>query len=199
MGKAKEQLKSLISPISALCNLLEKESWSGMLIGGVAASILGTPRFTRDIDAVVWLEEENIDSFLKEAENLGIEPRISDVKGFAKKNKVFLLRHKDSNIPLDISLGILPFEKEAISKSRKIKIGNITIPLPLPEDLIVFKAVAHRPQDMLDIEGIIKSQPNLKKRYILRHLKEFAAVLETPEIYDDTKMLLDKVQRKDIK
>jgi len=190
MDKDKEHIEPLIDPLEILCRLLDKGSWKGMVIGGIAASILGIPRFTRDIDALVWLDEKEIDSFLEEAKLLGIEPRISNVKEFSKKNKVFLLKYK--NISLDISLGILPFEKKAISKSKKITVEDITIPLPTPEDLIIFKAVAHRPQDIMDIEGIIKSWPNLNKRYILRYLKEFASVLDMSEIYEDIKRLLSK-------
>ncbi|MDI6752349.1 MAG: nucleotidyltransferase [bacterium] len=192
MDKAKEQLKPLIDPLMAICKLLDKGEWSGMIIGGVAASILGIPRFTRDIDVVVWLEEKDVDLFLKEARKLNIEPRIHNLKEFAKKNRVLLMHHKKSNIPLDISLGMLPFEKKAIDKSKQVKIGDFTLPLPAPEDLIILKAIAHRLQDILDIEGIIKSQSNLRKRYILQSLKEFASLLEMPEIYEDVKRILAK-------
>jgi hypothetical protein len=64
--------------------------------------------------------------------------------------------------------------------------------LPIPEDLIILKAVAQRPQDLLDIEGIIKSQKNLNKRYILKHLEEFSYILDMPEIYQTVKKLLSK-------
>ncbi len=33
--------------------------------------------------------------------------------------------------------------------------GSIDVRLPTPEDLIILKSVAHRPQDMLDIEAIV--------------------------------------------
>jgi hypothetical protein len=192
MAKAKEEIGHLISPLEAICKLFDRHSWSGMIVGGIAASILGIPRFTRDIDALIWLNEEDIDIFLEEAKILNIVPRISDITEFAKKNKVFLMKHKETGINIDISLGILAFEKEAISKSKKIKVGKITIPLPTPEDLIILKAVAQRPQDLLDIEGIIKSQKNLNKRYILKYLEEFSHVLDMPEIYQTVKKLLSK-------
>ena len=35
-----------------------------------------------------------------------------------------------------------------------------------PEDLIIMKAIAHRPKDMLDIESIITSHPKLDRKRI---------------------------------
>jgi len=57
--------------------------------------------------------------------------------------------------------------------------------LPTPEDLIVFKAVAHRPQDLLDVQAIVESHPNLDRGRIKRWVRELARLLEMPEVWDD--------------
>jgi hypothetical protein len=59
-----------------------------------------------------------------------------------------------------------------------------------PEDLIVFKAVAHRSKDLLDIEGIIRSHPNLDRERVERWVREFAAALEMPELWEDIAPML---------
>ncbi len=58
------------------------------------------------------------------------------------------------------------------------------------EDLIILKAVAHRPKDMLDIEAIIESQPNLDKERVKQWVTEFAQLLEMPELWEDVATLL---------
>ena len=39
--------------------------------------------------------------------------------------------------------------------------GDFSVPLPSPEDLIIMKAVAHRQQDLEDIRGIASCRQDL--------------------------------------
>jgi hypothetical protein len=85
---------------------------------------------------------------------------------------------------------MLPFEEEVVARSTVHQIGDIELRLPTPEDLIVLKAVAHRPKDLLDIAGILKSHPELDRARIERWAREFAAALEMPELWEDIAPLL---------
>ena len=160
------ELKPLLEPLSVLKRLLEKTGCQWMLIGGVAASLLGKPRFTADIDAVALIEDEKLANLLKVAKRLGFKARIKDAVEFAQQNRVLLLKHIKTGINVDLSLSLLPFEREAIKRSKRFKIANITFNLPTPEDLIIFKAVAHRPRDIEDIREIIKIHTKVNKKYI---------------------------------
>lgn len=184
-------LKPLLEPLSALQQLMSACACPWMVIGGVAASLLGKPRFTGDVDIVILLDDEkkNLASVLKMAIRFGFHPRIKDAAEFAQNNKVLLLAHTKSAINVDISLGLLPFEQEAIKRRRIRKAGNIILYLPVPQDLIIFKAVAHRPQDMLDIREIISSHPKIDRKYVRKTVQEFARVLEMPEILTDLEAL----------
>jgi hypothetical protein len=62
---------------------------------------------------------------------------------------------------VDISFGALPFEEEAIARAVEGKVGKIRLPLPTPEDLVIMKAVAHRPRDAVDIEAVLDAHPKL--------------------------------------
>lgn len=179
------QIRSLLKPISDLQKLMEKSGCPWMIIGGVAAGILGKPRFTADVDVVTLIKDENIPNVLKLAKQLGFTPRIKDALAFAKKNRVLLLQHEKSSIGIDISLGFLPFEEEAIKRSVSRRIGNVTFRLPAPEDLIIFKAVAHRAQDILDIREIVERNPKVNKKYIKKIVREFTRALDMPEIWSD--------------
>jgi len=165
-----------------------------MIIGGVAVGLLSKPRFTADIDAVILVNLEDLPQIIEKAEKLGLKPRVKDLIGFARKNRVLLFRHQESGVGIDISLGLLPFEKEAIQKSKQYKVGDVAFNLPTIEDLIIFKAVAHRPQDLLDIQEIINLHPKINKKYLKKHLSGFAQILDMPEIWTDVEAKLKKVK-----
>jgi hypothetical protein len=180
----------LHSPLAAVQRLLERFGNQGVIIGGVAASVLGTPRLTADVDAVLLLSVGRVPKLLEVAAELSLVPRIADAEQFARRNRVVLLRHVESGISVDVSLGMLPFEEEVVARSSVHQIGDIEVRLPTPEDLIVLKAFAHRSKDLLDIEGIVKSHPDIDRARIERWVREFAAALEMPELWEDIAPLL---------
>ena len=122
----------------------------------------------------------------------GLHPRYADIVDFARRSRVVLLRHRESGIDVDISLGLLPFEIEAVERSQEHRAGSLTVRLPTPEDLIILKAVAHRPKDMLDIEAVIAAQPHLDKARIAYWVRPFAELLEMPELWHDVETMLDR-------
>jgi len=193
MGQAQESLSmtapndltGLLAPLIALQRLLARFDDRGMVIGGVAASLLGKPRLTADVDAVMLVSTDDLPRLLEAAAQEGLAPRIADAEKFARHNRVLLLRHQDSSIDVDISLGMLPFEVEAVERSVLYPLGEVAIRLPTPEDLIIFKAVAHRPKDLLDIQAIIASHPTVDRERIRYWVREFAQALDMPELWDD--------------
>jgi hypothetical protein len=91
---APESVTPLLAPLQALQNLLMVFNNQGVIIGGIAASLLGSPRYTVDLDAVFLLTFKDLPRLLKEAAKLGIESRVTDPIGFARKSRVLLLRHE---------------------------------------------------------------------------------------------------------
>lgn len=162
-----------------------------LIIGGVAVSILSKPRTTRDVDVVAWLPDPGEwRAFLVNAERHGIVSRIPDALEFSLKSRVLLLKHDPSGVPIDVSMGALPFEENAVRRAVLTEVGAIRIPLPIPEDLIVMKAVAHRSRDMVDIESILSAHAKLDEKWVTSTLHAFAEALDTPEIVTDFLKLL---------
>jgi len=77
-----------------------------------------------------------------------------------------------------------------IARARRHRLGAVSVPLPVPEDLIVMKAIAHRPRDLADIESILEVNPGVDVARIRKVVREFAAVLEAPELAADLERLL---------
>lgn len=180
----------LLAPLRALQNLISKFNDQGVIIGGIATSLLGTPRYTVDLDAVILLGLEGIPHLLTEAAIQGIEPRIPDPVDFARKNRVLLLRHMASGTDIDISMGILPFEVEMVQRSKIKEISSVKLRLPTPEDLIIMKAVAHRPKDLADVQAIASSNPNLDKERIRLWVEQFGEALDIPDLWKTISRLL---------
>lgn len=181
---------SLLDALRAVLRLLERMDNRGVIIGGVAASLLGRPRLTADIDAVILLSVDRLSHLFRVAEEEGLIPRIPDAIDFARQHRVLLLHHQESGIPVDISLGILPFESDMVEHRILLTVAGLTVPVPRPEDMIVLKAIAHRPVDLADIRAIVENYPTLEWEYIRQWVEAFAEILEAPHLWEDIRPLL---------
>jgi predicted nucleotidyltransferase len=103
---------------------------------------------------------------------------------------VIFLRHTSSGINVDLSLGILPFEEEMVERSQVLEVGNLSLRLPTPEDLIIMKAVAHRPKDLIDIQAIAASHPSLDQKRIQEWVEQFGEALDLPDLWEEIHRLL---------
>lgn len=182
-------LTSLIPAIRALCNLLTVSQVPGALIGGVAASLQGQARATEDIDALLRLDEQTLDHFLNLAVAQGLKPRIPDAVAFAKRSAVLLLEHEASRVGVDLTISRLRFDSEAIDRARSIIIDDLRFSVVSPEDLIIMKAIAHRPQDLQDIQAVVRANPQLDMKRIRTYVQKFAKVLDMPELWHDIAVL----------
>jgi len=190
------ELAPLLTILRHLMAWLQAGKVQGVVIGGVAASLWGRPRLTRDVDALVLLEEGRWGEFLAAGAGHGFLPRRADALTFARETRVLLMRHGESGIDLDLVFGSLPFEKEAAIRAKWVDLGGVAIPLSSPEDLIIMKAVAHRPRDLEDIAAILAAQPGLNVRRVRRWLREFSGALEMPEILNDLEALLSQRRKR---
>ena len=71
-----------------------------------------------------------------------------------------------------------------------IEISSIKLRLPTPEDLIIMKSVAHRSKDLVDIEAIASSYPELDKERIKYWVEQFGEALDFPELWIEIVKLL---------
>ncbi len=190
------ELAPLLTILRHLVAWLQAGKVQGVVIGGVAASLWGRPRLTWDVDALVLLEEDRWGEFLAAGAGHGFLPRRADALAFARETRVLLVRHGESGIDLDLVFGSLPFEKEAAIRAKWVDLGGVAIPLSSPEDLIIMKAVAHRPRDLEDIAAVLAAQPGLNVRRVRRWLREFSGALEMPEILNDLEALLSQRRKR---
>ena len=191
--KLPDEIEPFFEPLQSLQNLISRFNEKGVVIGGVAAGVLGKARFTEDLDAIILLSTQDIPRLLEAAKQEGMEARIENAAEFAKKSRVLLLRHVITDTNIDISLGILPFEQEVVERSTIHEFdSSLHVRLPTPEDLVIMKAIAHRPKDLQDIQILADKYPNLDNARIESWVKDFAEVLEMPDLWKQIEEILKR-------
>jgi len=181
----------LFEVLSSLVRWFNHQKVPYTLIGGVAVGLVAQPRATLDVDAVVWMDLAEAASFIESAEKFGFEARVADAIGFVRTNRVLLLRHRESKIGIDVSFGILPFEREMLDRALPIDIGDTVVKVATPEDLIILKAVAHRKRDLIDIDNLLDVYPDVDRSRLQYWIRQFAEALEAPEILKDFERLIE--------
>lgn len=170
--------------------------YKGMIIGGIAVITLGYPRVTTDIDATIFVSPDDLPALFERLRGQRIIPRIEDAISFAKTNHVLLMKHQESGIDIDISIAILPFEEEAISNCRVVDFAGVKIAIPRAEDMVIYKMVAYRPEDLRDIEELLlRYIDTINLRRVKKVVSQFANILERPEMVKNLEALIRKVKK----
>lgn len=179
-GKSRPTLSSGIArALQDVARVIARHEGRAAIIGGIAVIARGVPRLTRDIDVAIAGEGISISALASQLAEASIVPRISDAIAFAEESQVLLLRHRESGVDIDVSLAWLPFELEALAAASFESFGGVRTAIAMPEDLIIFKAVAWRPQDQQDVERLLAlygSRVDLAR--IRRHVKQLGDALE---------------------
>lgn len=188
--------ESLYDAVAALIRWLRSEHVSFMIIGGFAVSLLGRPRATRDVDAVMTIPNDRWKALLESGKPFGIEPRMRDCLAFAQESMVFLLKHLPSSTPIDLSIGSSEFEQQALAHRHSKRLKRLNVPLPRVEDIIIMKAVARRPVDFADISTLLMHHHKVDKQHILHWLDTFSELLQDDSLIRDFEQCMKNVMRK---
>ncbi|HXK20393.1 MAG TPA: nucleotidyl transferase AbiEii/AbiGii toxin family protein [Polyangiaceae bacterium] len=165
------------------------------VIGGVAASLLGRPRVTKDVDLVVLADEDAWRSLLEAGLRHGVEARIPDALEFARTSRVLLLRHQPTGIEVDLSFAALPFELELIERASVRVVRGVSFRVATPEDIVIMKSLALRPRDIADIEAILEAAPELDLERVRSTLRAFTEALETDDFAGEFERILKRTRR----
>lgn len=154
----------------------------------------GEPRLTQDADLTVLApygdEAPVVDLLLDH-----FTARRSDARQFALTRRVLLLQARE--VPVDVSLAALPFEQEALSRSVLVTwTPDLSFRVCSAEDLTVYKLVAGRPRDLVDIEGVVRAQrPHLDIARIRTRTAELAELIERGDLVAPFERILRQADR----
>ncbi len=66
-----------------------------------------------------------------------------------------LLHALERGLPLDLVLGGPGLEDLFLSRAVPVRLGDVTVPVISPEDVIVTKVLGGRPKDLDDVHGVL--------------------------------------------
>jgi hypothetical protein len=187
-------LSPILEAALELQRFCEVRSWRFCFIGGIVVPRWGEPRTTADADLTLLTgfggEEAFIDAILA-----SFRARRDDARELALTRRVLLVAASNS-VPLDVSLGALPFEERLIDRSSTYAVApGVSLRTCSGEDLLVLKAFAGRDQDWLDIRGVATRQAGrLDEALILRELEPLLELKGAPEGVARLREILDKAR-----
>ncbi|MBW8879517.1 MAG: nucleotidyltransferase [Acidobacteria bacterium] len=191
---AKRPSQKIRKALADLAKALHRLEAPGMVIGGIAVIAHGVARQTIDIDATVLSTRLETSQVLATLADCSIRPRIADVLEFAERNQVLLLVHEKTRITLELSLAFSSFEQEALERAVEVDFGGVRIPVAIPEDLVIYKALAWRDQDRYDIEQLLTLHgDHIDLKRVRTFVQEFAQILDAAERIPEFDRLLRKV------
>lgn len=100
-----------------------------------------------------------------------------------------------TKVPIDLSIGFLPFEEETVRRARRMKTKRLQIPVATPEDLLILKAIAGRPRDIVDMDGLLTANATIDRRRVRSKTALFAEILEAPEILESLDRVFEAARR----
>lgn len=165
-----------------------------LVIGGLAVGIIGEARTTGDVDVVGFASPEDADALIAKASEAGFEvrPEIERERLLATGT----LRFRHGPFQLDIILASLPFEEAAYDRSVRKRLFGRLVPLPTPEDLILFKVLAGRDKDILDAIGVARRHlPKLDRRYLEDTIQGICDLAEDMGPWRRLENVLDKAAK----
>lgn len=141
------------------------------------------------------VETEGWPAFLARGRRLGFIPR--DALGSAKESRVLLVTHRPTGMPVDVVFGELAMEEEIVRGAVRTEIAGVAIPLPTAEAIVVMKALARRPRDLADIEGIFETCDGLDLSWIRARLTEFDQALGRADLLDGFDRFVVRMRRQE--
>lgn len=153
-------MKPVLEAAKEVQDFFEQNEWRFCFIGGIAVQRWAIPRNTNDVDITLMTgigPEEEVTLKILER----FESRIKDDPlSFFIPRRIVLASVQ--NVGIDISLGSLEFEENAVERSSYCEfIPGISLRTCSAEDLVVFKAFASRNKDWGDVESILSIQEKL--------------------------------------
>lgn len=161
------------------------------VIGGIANQYWGRARFTFDVDIKVQVPETDYDTVRGK-----IRSRFPNRARPHTPENPLIVDVMIADVAVDFLLAIPGYDENIIARAISCEIEKSFFWMCASEDLIIQKAIAGRPRDWEDIEGIlIEQQDKLDYTYIHGWLEQFVDALESPETMEKYREIRDKISR----
>jgi hypothetical protein len=143
--------------LRALASALDGLGVRWYLFGAQAALIRGSHRLTEDIDVTVLLDDVSAEALAARVGAAGFALRVPDFEDFVATTRVLPFVHETTRMPIDLVIGGPGLEELFLQDSERLLVGDVSVPVPSVEHLIVMKLLAGRPNDLLDATAMARA------------------------------------------
>jgi hypothetical protein len=144
----------LTSPdFKELLNLFKKHNVRYLIIGGYAVMRYSEPRFTKDLDLLVAVDEENARAVYSSLKEFGAPLQNLSPEDFAEEGYFYQMGSPPLRVDVLMSIPGISFA-EAWKNRETVRIAEIEMQFISKSDLIKAKRASGRPQDLLDLENL---------------------------------------------
>lgn len=162
--------RNLEEALKAILRVIKRQEIPYMVMGGMALSIWGRIRATYDVDVALAVEEARLPHLLKGLQSVHF---LTAPPQAMRGHRLFVCRYLKSTkgLPVEVDLFVAKgdYQRQAIVRAVTVAIGREKIRVISPEDLILYKLLADRPIDRLDVQMILEEHKGrLDKRYLAR-------------------------------
>lgn len=148
------------------------------LVGGLAVSVRGEVRFTRDIDIAVGVTgDPGAENVIYQLSHLGYR-LVATVEQSNTGRLATARLETDSDILLDLIFATTGIESDIVLRATPITLPSVgPIPVASAEDLLVMKVLSmsdERPQDRMDARGLLRTNTDLDLDAVRQRLRKIA-------------------------
>lgn len=146
--------------LAAIAKALIQLGRSHALIGGLAVSVRGEVRFTRDVDLVVLVaDDEDAERLIFELRSVGYSP-LATVEQKRHRRLATARLASPEGVVVDLMFSNCGIEPEIVARATTIDLPNIVaLPVASSEELVAMKVLSMtdaRLQDRLDAQQLLK-------------------------------------------
>jgi hypothetical protein len=133
---------------------LNKHNVRYLLIGGYAVALHGHPRYTKDLDIWIWMDNTNAANLLNALKDFGFSSLQLTPEDFLKPDRIVQLGYPPNRIDLMTSPTGIEFDTCYASR-EEIEIEGLIVNLIDLKHLKINKKATGRHQDLADLENLI--------------------------------------------
>ena len=171
----------LISLLTDIVRVLNAQRYDYALAGGLAYSALVAPRATMDVDVLILMPDRPPAALFDGLRSaLGVLAPHPEPMAFKRATIWRVIGGEgEREVILDLILAESEFHRTALGRKRIVEFAGLSLPIVAPEDLVLLKALADRPQDRVDIHGIITAYgAELDYEYVKKWAKQLGLDLD---------------------
>lgn len=144
--------------LAALAPVIDRRGVRWYVFGAQAVMVYGQPRLSDDVDVTVEVAPVDLRALVDDAVAAGFAEELPDDDEFLALTRVVTLRHRATNIPVDMVLAGPGLEELFLDRAAPCDLGGVTVPVIAPEHLVVTKILAGRDKDLADAGGVVARQ-----------------------------------------